>query len=165
VAGGGGTEAGKPARPDLVLLVEAALLGALIVARYVTRDDSAVVVDGLDYPVIAVGALAMGLQTIVIRRVGGVAVATTYESGAVARVGEETALAAERPGDADQRGRHLGVAWVLGAMVVSYAVGAAVASFVGRPTGWLLVPLAVVLACAPAARHLATDETTRAGPG
>ena len=135
---------GRPLRPDLVLLGEAVLLVVVIGLRLVEGTPDPVTVEAMDFPILAVGALAMGLQTVVIGRVGSVAVATTYESGAVARVGEEAALAGREP-RRDQRAEHLRVVQVLGAVLLAYALGAAVAAAVGASAAWLLVPLAVVL--------------------
>ncbi|HEY6532905.1 MAG TPA: YoaK family protein [Acidimicrobiales bacterium] len=138
---------GRPLRPDLVLACEAVLLVAVIALRVIEGPTTPLSIEGMDIPVIALGALAMGLQTVVIGRVGSVAVATTYESGAVARVGEEAALASRAP-ENDHRARHLRVVQVLGAVVVAYAAGAAFAAAVGASPAWLLVPLAVVGAVA-----------------
>ena len=83
-----------------------------------------------DYPVIVLGALAMGLQTVVIGRVVSVAVATTYESGAVARVrrGGRGAGCSARVPAVDQRRRHTAVLRVLLIVVASYAAGATLAA-------------------------------------
>ncbi len=140
-------DTGRRLRPDLLLLAEAALLALLIVLRVVDGPTPRLTVDALDYPVIALGALAMGLQTVVVGRVGRVAVATTYESGAVARVGEESALAVRRTEPAQRHG-HLEVVRVLGAVLVGYAGGAALAAAAGASPAWLLVPLGMVLAAA-----------------
>lgn len=155
---------GKALRPDLILFVEAALLAALIVLRVIDGPRPLLEIDAMDYPVILLGALAMGLQTVVIGKVGSVAVATTYESGAVARMGEEAALAGRSDGT-DARRRHTAVLRVLLAVVASYAAGAALASALSRSPAWLLLPLAVVVACALVARHVLGPQPQDPTPG
>lgn len=156
--------AGKALRPDLILLAEAVLLAALIVLRVVDGPRPVLEVDAMDYPVILLGALAMGLQTVVIGKVGSVAVATTYESGAVARVGEEAALAGRADGP-DSRRRHTAVLKVLVIVVASYAAGAAMASALDRSPAWLVLPLVVVLVCAALARRLLGPQPQDPTPG
>jgi uncharacterized membrane protein YoaK (UPF0700 family) len=157
--------AGRRLRPDLILYAEAVLLGAVIALRVIDGPTPALTVDAMDYPVILLGALAMGLQTVVIGRVGSVAVATTYESGAVARVGEELALSA-RPGRAvDRRHRHSAVAKVLLIVVASYAAGATLAAAADRSPAWLLVPTGVVLVCATFARRILVRPPEDPTPG
>jgi uncharacterized membrane protein YoaK (UPF0700 family) len=157
--------AGKALRPDLILYVEATMLAAVIVLRVIDGPTPVLTVDAMDYPVILLGALAMGLQTVVIGRVGSIAVATTYESGAVARVGEELALSA-RPGrPTDQRRRHSAIARVLLIVVASYAGGATLAAAADRSPAWLLAPTAVVLVCATLARRVLVPQPEEPTPG
>ena len=92
--------------------------------------------------VVVVGATAMGLQAVALRRVGAIAVSTTYGTGAVVRLGEKLALAARRaprPGDARRRTTII----VLGAVLVSYVAGAGVAAAVGDVPELLLVAAAL----------------------
>lgn len=155
---------GRPLRPDLILLAEAVLLAALIVLRVLDGPRPVLEIDAMDYPVILLGALAMGLQTVVIGKVGSVAVATTYESGAVARMGEEAALAGRSDGT-DTRRRHTAVLKILIVVVGSYAAGAALASALDRSPAWLLLPLAVVVACAVVARRMPGPQPVDPTPG
>ena len=157
--------AGKALRPDLILFAEAAMLAAVVVLRVIDGPTPVLTVDAMDYPVIVLGALAMGLQTVVIGRVGSVAVATTYESGAVARVAEEAALAARSGPAADQRRRHTGVLRVLLVVVASYAAGATLAAAANRNPAWLLVPLVVVLLCAGSVRRILAPQPEEPTPG
>ena len=154
------TASGRELRPDLVLLVETAMLLVMLVllAAFDPEPDARPGV--LDDVVLAIGALAMGLQTVVIGRVGSVAVATTYESGAVARVGEETAIAARGARTGDERGRHLFAVKVLVAVIACYAAGAALAAAAGEAPVWLLGPVVVALACSFPIRRLA-DRASR----
>ena len=141
------------------------LLAAVIALRVVDGPSPVLTVDAMDYPVILLGALAMGLQTVVIGRVGSVAVATTYESGAVARVGEEMALAGRSGRTTEQRRRHSSVAKVLLIVVASYAGGATLAAAANRNPAWLLLPLAVVLVCAGLARRVLVPQPEDPTPG
>ena len=75
------------------------------------------------------------------------AVATTFASGSVARFGSEGALALGAT-DATEASPHLRAVRVLGALIVAYVAGAAVAAFLGRSPGWLLVPVAALLVIA-----------------
>jgi uncharacterized membrane protein YoaK (UPF0700 family) len=158
-------QAGRPLRPDLILYAEAGLLAAVIVLRVIDGPSPVLTVDAMDYPVILLGALAMGLQTVVIGKVGSVAVATTYESGAVARVGEEMALASRAGRTDEQRRRHASVAKVLLIVVASYAGGATLAAAANRSPAWLLLPLAVVLVCATLARRVLAPQPEDPTPG
>ena len=88
-------------------------------------------------------ALAMGVQTEVIRHAAGVAVATTYETGALVRVGEVMTAPLRRGGEA-RYARELGV---LASIVVAYVAGAALgASALGEWRWPLVLPSAVIAA-------------------
>lgn len=135
---------GQRLRPDLVLGTEALLL--LLVTGWIALDDdggAAIVV----YPVLVVGAFAMGLQTAALLRVGAVAVATTYATGSVARLGSEGALALE-PSDSPDTRAHRRSLVVLVSIVAAYAGGAALAAWAGAADAWLLVPVVVLVAAA-----------------
>jgi uncharacterized membrane protein YoaK (UPF0700 family) len=93
------------------------------------------------WAVIALTSIAMGVQTEAIRHVAGVAVATTYESGALVRVGELIS-APFRQGGEPRYAKHLAV---LGSVVVSYVAGAAIGvTSIGRWRWSLFVPCAVL---------------------
>ena len=82
----------------------------------------------------------MGLQTDVIRAVAGVAVSTTYLTGAIARIGEPSV---RRPAVASQSERRLLV--VLSMVLIAYVGGAALgASRLGDGRTGLLLPVALV---------------------
>lgn len=153
---------GRRVRPDLLLGVEAFLL--LAVAAWVglvgpVDGDVRIVV----YPVLVMGALAMGMQNTALLRVGAVAVATTYASGSVARIGSEGALAlgAGSPEDAAPHRRALPV---LGAVVAAYVVGAVVAAALGASAAWMLVPALLIVAVAVVTHRTVEDEPDRPDP-
>ena len=134
--------AGRPLRPDLLLAAEAVLL-ALVLVWVVAVGDGHDGERAVVYPVIVLGGFAMGMQNTALLRVGTVAVATTFASGSVARLGSESVLAAGAA-DGPSRALHGRAVRVLGAVVVAYVVGAALAAWAGPGEGWLLVPVAIL---------------------
>lgn len=131
-----------------VLTVEMLLLLGLFLvtvpARGVSLTEPAT---GVSWYVLTVlAALAMGLQTVVIRHVAEVNVSTTYVSGGVAALGEASA---EVLLQGNGKGRRILV--VVGAVLAAYVTGAAMGAALRPELGaWsLLMPLlltAVVLA-------------------
>ncbi|MBK9178040.1 MAG: DUF1275 domain-containing protein [Acidimicrobiales bacterium] len=100
---------------------------------------------------IVIATLAMGAQTVVLRRVGDTAISTTYTSGVMASIGEAAALATvDHDGPSAPRRGHL---VVLGTVLVAYVGGAAAGTALHRGVGtWaLLAPLVAVVAVAVAA--------------
>ena len=126
-------------RGPTLLTVE---VGLLVVVSVVVGP----VGDGLDggftgVVLVVLGSVAMGVQTESIRRVAGVAIATTYQSGAVARVGEAAAglLGSGRSVASE---RVAGTVPILGAVLVTYCGGAVLGA--AEPGQWdrpLLVPI------------------------
>jgi uncharacterized membrane protein YoaK (UPF0700 family) len=93
------------------------------------------------WTVIALTSWAMGVQTEAIRHVAGVAITTTYESGALVRAGELIG-APFRQGKEPRYAKHLAV---LGSVILAYLGGAAVgATAIGRWRWSLLVPCAIL---------------------
>lgn len=154
---------GRKLRPDLVLATEALLLVAVMGLRAIQGPTDVLVVEAMDVPVIALGALAMGLQNVVIGRVGKVAVTTTYESGSVARIGEEAALGL-RSREAERRSHHVAVIRVLATIVAAYVAGAAAAAALGSSPALLLVPTAVVVMAAAVLRRTGTGQSSAKMP-
>lgn len=94
------------------------------------------------WTVIALTSVAMGVQTEAIRHVAGVAITTTYESGALVHIGELMS-APFRHGREPRFAKHLAV---LGSVIVAYLGGAAIgATAIGRWRWSLLVPCAVLV--------------------
>jgi uncharacterized membrane protein YoaK (UPF0700 family) len=93
------------------------------------------------WTLIVLMSLAMGVQTEVIQHVAGIAVATTYETGALVRVGEVVGKPFHRRRDA-RAAMQLGV---LVAVITAYAGGAAIgATALGRWRWPLFLPCAVL---------------------
>ena len=114
----------------------------------------------IHYVVMGLAALAMGIQASSLRRVGSIAVATTYGTGTIVRIGEKLALGlrrAERSSD-DRRSATI---VVLVGVLACYVVGAAAASALGSSPLLLLVPAAVLLMFAVYVRSSATRFTIR----
>lgn len=146
-------------RPDPapLLLAEVGLLGVVaIVAIHWDVLFSASLRWG-NVTVVALGAAAMGVQAIALRRVGQIAVSTTYGTGALVRIGEKIGLAlrrAPRPHDVP-RSRS---AVVLAVVLAAYVAGAAIAAAVPLHRSLLgLVPF-VLLGLAHAAHRLHDAE-------
>jgi uncharacterized membrane protein YoaK (UPF0700 family) len=138
---------GRPVRPAPLLTVEAALVALIALLVWWWGITFSPRADAADLPIIVIGAVAMGVQTAALRRVGSVAVATTYGTGSIVRIGEKLVLAlrrADRAG-ADRRSRTV---VVLVAVVAAYVLGAVVASALGRSPWLLLVPVVVLLGAA-----------------
>ena len=138
--------AGKPLRPDLLLGIEAAIL--VLAAGWIgfvgaDHPGERIMV----YPAIVFAAFAMGMQNAAVLRVGVLAVATTYATGSVARLGSETALAIGATSK-EEAAAHLGVIPLLASMVASYVFGALVAASVGASSAWLLLPVGVLVLAA-----------------
>ena len=139
--------AGRPVRASFLLTIEALLLAALTALLIAAPVPFAVSPRARDFPILAVGALAMGIQAAALRRVGEIAVATTYGTGAIVRLGEKAVLAARGADRPSQHRRRITIA-VLLIILVSYVAGAVVATVAGR-SAWLLVaPTLITAACA-----------------
>lgn len=149
-------------RPDLLLAVEVALLTVVLVLLVVLGAEGRIGLPAA-YPVLAVGALAMGIQTAAIRRVGATIVATTYESGAVARLAEESFLLGEET--PRERRTSRSTLRILAAVVAAYAGGAAVATALGTSAWVLLVPLGVLAVVAVAAARGVLRDAADDDPG
>lgn len=141
-----------------LLLVESVLVLAIPLVLYGAHITYSVSIEPIDYVIVVLGATAMGIQAVALRRVGQIAVSTTYGTGAMVRMGEKIALAArraDRPGDIRRR---LTIA-VLGIVLFSYVAGAFLATSLGRSPALLfgpaLVPLMAALAVIRSSRTTA----------
>ena len=147
----------RPVRPTFVLGVESLLLLALTAWMATTS------VPFTDRPgpsaslVLLVAGLAMGLQATALRRVGEIAVATTYGTGAIVRIGEKLVLAARRADRRTEHRRRVAIG-VLAVVLVAYVAGAAVATLSGSDALVLAIPAVVVGACSFASRSQLPEE-------
>ena len=137
----------REVHPAFLLAVESALLVVLttwliaIPTTFTARPRTA------DLPVIVLAAMAMGIQAGALRRVGEIAVATTYGTGAIVRIGEKVVLAARRADRSSVHRRRVAIA-VLLVVLVSYVAGAVIATVAGSSPWLLTVPTAVLVVCA-----------------
>ena len=123
-----------------VLGLELVLLAALAIALAAVGEGERIGTTAARVAALAAAALAMGLQTDVIRAVAGVAVSTTYLTGAIARVGETIGT----PPGSRERETARRLVLVLSMVLIAYVGGAALgASRLGDHTGFL-VPAALV---------------------
>lgn len=126
--------------PTLIVIELVLLLVVTVVAGSVGADDPAGGFKGV--VLITLGSLAMGIQTEAIRRVAGVGIATTYQSGAVARIGEATTALLRQPTAGARLAAPLPI---LAAVLVTYCGGAVLgATEPGRWSRPLALPCAVL---------------------
>jgi uncharacterized membrane protein YoaK (UPF0700 family) len=124
------------------LLVAELVLLAVVIAITGPIDGVHIVHGGEAFVLIVLTSMAMGVQTLVIRRVAGTSVATTYQTGAIARMGASvTAVLSRAERLRDQRELAV-LLLVLGSYVAGAAVGAAAP---GR-SRWAMVFAAGVVA-------------------
>jgi uncharacterized membrane protein YoaK (UPF0700 family) len=131
-----------PRRGAATLLgVELVLVIAVAVIFLAAGDHQRFTTTGEQVAALATAAVAMGVQTDVIRSVAGVAVSTTYLSGAIARIGETIGT----PPGSIERKSELRLLAVLSLVLVAYVGGAALgASRLGDGRTGFLVPVALV---------------------
>ncbi len=154
----------KPVRPDDLLIFEALLmlsLPGLLMAFDVEFSNHAKPIHAL---VIGIGAFAMGIQASSLRRVGSIAVATTYGTGTIVRIGEKLALSLRRA-NTTPIGRRSVTIMVLVGVLACYIGGAAAAAALGSSPLLLLIPAAVLVSFAvyvrTSARFLAAFSDSR----
>jgi uncharacterized membrane protein YoaK (UPF0700 family) len=134
----------KPVRPDELLAIEGLLtlsLPAILIGFDVEFSNRAGLIH---YLVIGIGAFAMGIQASSLRRVGSIAVATTYGTGTIVRIGEKLALGLRRA-ERTSSSRRSATIVVLVGVLCCYVGGAAAASALGSSPFLLLIPAAVLL--------------------
>jgi uncharacterized membrane protein YoaK (UPF0700 family) len=124
-----------------LLVCELALLVVVIVITG-PIDHVHLVGGGEGFVLIVLASMAMGVQTEVIRRVAGTAVATTYQTGAIARMGEAVSRVLSRTARLREEREVVVLLLVLAAYVGGAAVGAASP---GR-WRWSLILVAAVIA-------------------
>jgi len=133
------------ARP--VLAMEATLLVAMSLAIASAHDGYRPDPTAATFLIVALGATAMGLQAVALRRVGKVAVSTTYGTGALVRFGEKAALGMRRA-ERDHGVERRRTMAVIAAVLAAYVIGAAIVAALPAATWVMLIPTAVIGACA-----------------
>lgn len=137
----------EPVRPDELIAIEGLLVLSLPVILLVCDVQFSDNPRPIHYVVIAVGALAMGIQASSLRRVGSIAVATTYGTGTIVRIGEKVALG-RRGAERTSVERRSATIAVLVGVLACYVAGAAVAAALGSSPLLLLIPSVVLLSFA-----------------
>lgn len=132
------------ARAERMLAVEAVVLVAVVIAVSRSTLTPGPTVGWIGGLVVASGAAAMGIQAASLRRVGSLAVATTYGTGTLVRLGEAVGLRLRRVPSRSELSR-LATASVLAAILAAYILGAATDAAVGNVDGVLLAPAALLL--------------------
>ncbi len=130
-------------RPDELLAAEALLTFTLPIILIVFDVHFAANADAIHYLVMGIGAFAMGMQASALRRVGDIAVATTYGTGTIVRIGEKAALALRSAARTSDHRRATTLA-VLTGVLAAYVGGAAAASALGDSPTLLFGPPAVL---------------------
>jgi uncharacterized membrane protein YoaK (UPF0700 family) len=141
-----GSRISRQRRPELLLTIEVVLLVPVAIAVLATPDPQ----DELGGPVTAglllLATAAMGIQTEIVGRVAGTAVATTYQSGAIVRIAELASRVALWRRSPIAPTRAAPGLTVLGIVLVSYVGGAALGAALGAWKASLFVPVAVLVA-------------------
>jgi len=132
-------------RPGRLLIgVEVILLAIVVgvVGSLVAVDEPLGGLGGATLLLLTAGA--MGLQTEVIRTHAGVALSTTYQTGALTTMAERVVAASE--GGADERRASVAPLTILAVVLVGYIGGAAIGARLADDWGWALVVPVVALA-------------------
>jgi len=132
----------RPAR--LLLGAEVVLLAIVVgvVGSVVAVDQPLSGLGGAS--LLLLTSAAMGLQTEVIRAHAGVALSTTYQTGALTTIAEDVVAAGE--GGRDVRRASVAPLTILATVLVGYIGGAALGTRLTDDWGWALVVPVVILA-------------------
>jgi uncharacterized membrane protein YoaK (UPF0700 family) len=152
---GGRRIAARARRPALLTIETLALAVVALLAGDVQQHHH--LHGTTEVVVLSVAALAMGMQTVLLGRVAGISVSTTFETGALVRLTETVDdLTGIRSSGAGRR-----TVLVLASIVVGYAAGAALGTATAREWGGALwVPVVVVAALALVATARARRSRT-----
>lgn len=132
----------RPKTPSLLLQVEAALLVGVTVALLIAQPIDTTAVSLVGLALVTCASLAMGLQAVAVRRVGEIAVSTTYGTGAIVRLSEKVVLGLRKAPPASDVRRQRTVA-ILSFVLCGYIAGAALGAAVGASPLYLLAAAAV----------------------
>jgi uncharacterized membrane protein YoaK (UPF0700 family) len=133
----------SPRRSRALMVAEVACLVVLMTAGAATRHDVAFG-DVLFFVLVGLAALAMGLQSALVRRAAGTSVHTTFVTGMIAAVGEDAVTWWRDRGDAAARGRLALHSSIWAAYLVGGIVGTATQLELAF---WsLVIPVGILLA-------------------
>lgn len=149
-------------RAPLLLAVECALLATVAVLVIGPIGDQRPLSSFWQAVLLSMTGVAMGVQTEVIRRVAGIAIATTYQTGAIAHIGEATATLV----DAKERRAGLRLICAISAVLAGYIIGAALGACpLGEGRAGVILPcvaIAVLLMLTMASPALLLPDLSRA---
>jgi len=136
-----GSRISRRRRPELLLTIEVVVLAPLAIVVLTTPHPGAAFGGAATAALLLATTVAMGIQTEVIGRVAGVAVATTYQSGAIVRIAEQVTRAGTGRPTAPPLGPGVVVLLVV---LASYVGGAALGASLGAWPGSMFVPVGVL---------------------
>ena len=161
-----GAHLGAARRTPTLLGIEAVLLLVFAAVAGNVEGDTAPIGGAREVFLLTVSSIAMGIATDVVRRVAGVAVYTTFQTGTIARLAETGAAEVEHalgvrgapavPSDARRVLAVLGA--VIGGYIVGSAIGAAVVSEWGYAL-WIPAIMCTALVFVTAARPERADAS------
>jgi uncharacterized membrane protein YoaK (UPF0700 family) len=135
---------GPRVRMGSLLGIEAALIAVVAVLAGDVTGRTAPVGGGEEVVMLGLSAIAMGVQTDVIRRAARVGVWTTFTTGAMVQLTDEVSEDVVHHRVPSPQGRR--VLFVLGAVLVAYVAGAAAGAAVADEWGRALAVPALVTA-------------------
>jgi uncharacterized membrane protein YoaK (UPF0700 family) len=136
-----------------LLAIEVVLLAAVVVIT--GPIDGVALIGGAEgYLLVVLSSMAMGVQTTVIRRVAGTSVATTYQTGAIARMSEAVSRVVSRTNRLRDE-RELGV---LVLVLVIYIAGAGLGAAPPGEWRWAMALAAAVVAVVAIVWFVAPDR-------
>lgn len=132
-----------PAHNRALIAVEILLLGIVALAAGSIRDVDAPLDGASGALLLLLAALAMGVQTEIIRSHAGVSIATTFQTGALTRIAE--GAAGESGRGAVERRTTTTAAFILTTVLAGYIGGAALGTRLATDVGWAAaVPLSAL---------------------
>lgn len=132
-------------RAELLLVLEVLLLTPLACVLLTTSGPATELSGRGTGALLLLTSCAMGMQTEVIRRVAGVAVATTYQSGAIARLAESVT---ERVSSEGRQKEGRPGFTILLVVLFAYIGGAALGAALGDLRSAIVVPIGLLLVVA-----------------
>jgi uncharacterized membrane protein YoaK (UPF0700 family) len=153
-------------RTPTLLGIEAVLLLVFAAVAGNVEGDIAPIGGSREVFLLTVSSIAMGVATDVVRRVAGVAVYTTFQTGTIARLAETGAAEVEHalgvPGAPAVPPEARRVLTVLGAVIGGYIVGSAIGAAVVSGRGYALWVPAIVCTALVVVTAARPDRADRA---
>lgn len=135
----------EKADPVNLMLLETVLLTLTLVVILPKSGVASTSLDTGRVVALLLASMSMGVQAITLRRVGEVAVSTTYGTGALVRLGEKVSLSL-RNAPADHGVSRATSIMIIGSLLVAYVIGAVVADFARGSNAYMGLAPACVFA-------------------